>query len=559
MRMYLYYAVHSFINQVKKLFKTWVLIFFAVCFIVGIGLGAVIGLVANKAEAEKEEQVVEENYEPEEAAEPGTFSIIKDEIGVPAMTELVCGAIILILFVLTVVNADKSAGRIFLPADVGLLFPSPLKPQSVLLFRIGMQAGTMIFMFVYMLLQLPNLVGNLGLSIWAALAIILAFSTTIFFASLLQLLMYLLCSMSATFKRLMRPGITVIFALAAAGFLTYRKNTGLDYPLAAAGFFNSTAARCIPIWGWTKGFVRAAVDGDLSGALIFLGLLIFGMLALIYIIWSLKVDFYEDAMARSEEVAALMEAAKSNRSGVAVAKKKKDRSDSLERDGMKYGHGASVFFFKNMYNRFRFAHLHFFTKTMEFYFAVAVAVGLVCRFYAETDNVLWLVGVFTALTFFRSLGNPLEDDTRMAYFIMIPESTWLKMFYSLISGVANTALDLIPPVIAGAIIMGANPFVALAWILGMLTVYFYSVSVGTFIGLSLPEHAGQQLKQLVQVMFVYFGLLPDAIVIAVGYALGNIYIGVFLALVCNIGLGLAFFSFASLFLKPKGGTGVTAV
>ncbi len=35
MRISGYYAWHSFKNQIKKIFKTWVLIFFLVCVLVG--------------------------------------------------------------------------------------------------------------------------------------------------------------------------------------------------------------------------------------------------------------------------------------------------------------------------------------------------------------------------------------------------------------------------------------------------------------------------------------------------------------------------------------------
>ena len=42
MRLFLYYALHSVKNQLKKLFKTWVLIFIVVCMLIGglIGFGA---------------------------------------------------------------------------------------------------------------------------------------------------------------------------------------------------------------------------------------------------------------------------------------------------------------------------------------------------------------------------------------------------------------------------------------------------------------------------------------------------------------------------------------
>ena len=45
MRMFLYYAAHSFKNQVKKLFKTWVLVFMLACCLIGVIVGVGVGMV----------------------------------------------------------------------------------------------------------------------------------------------------------------------------------------------------------------------------------------------------------------------------------------------------------------------------------------------------------------------------------------------------------------------------------------------------------------------------------------------------------------------------------
>ena len=52
MRLFLYYALHSFVNQLRKLFKTWVLIFLLACMLLGglIGLGA-LGVLPPAASA----------------------------------------------------------------------------------------------------------------------------------------------------------------------------------------------------------------------------------------------------------------------------------------------------------------------------------------------------------------------------------------------------------------------------------------------------------------------------------------------------------------------------
>ena len=545
-------------NHSRKSFKTCVMIFILVCFVFGAGIGLFAAKMSEIAENNKEAEEITETAETEEAEDDtphqeSQLTIMIRTVGMNNFLELIVGACLLASFALSIVNADKNAGKIFLPADVTLLFASPLKPQSVMLFRIGTQIGMMLFMGLYLLFQLPNLILNMGLTLWASLALIVAFSVMIFFGTLLQLCTYLLASKYQTVKKMLRPGLVAFLMVIAGAFFTYKKNSGLDNVAAACNFFNAEPARFIPFWGWLKGFVRSAVDGNMPGVLIFLALMVFGSALLIWFMWRLKVDFYEDAMTKSEEVAALIEASKAKNAGL-VVKRKKDRSEKLRRENIGRGWGANVFFFKNTYNRFRFAHLGFFTKTMEFNFCIAIAAALVCRFNIETSNVIILAAVFGVVTFMRSLGNVLEQDTKMDYFVMIPESAWKKMFYSMLAEVLGAFLDLSIPMIVGALVMGGNPLEALAWVFALLSISIYSMSVGTFIGVTVPNNAGTMIKQFVQILFVYFGLLPDIIILVIGGVTGHLVIGVIGALAANVLLGLLFFFLAARFLEPHGGT-----
>jgi hypothetical protein len=93
------------------------------------------------------------------------------------------------------------------------------------------------------------------------------------------------------------------------------------------------------------------------------------------------------------------------------------------------------------------------------------------------------VCVLAVLVFYRTLGNPLSQDTKMDFFRMVPESTWAKLFYSLLGGTVNCLLDLLPAMVAAVLILRANPLTALCWLLFILSVDFYATNVGTFIDL----------------------------------------------------------------------------
>ncbi len=556
MKLFGYYVCHTFVNQLKKLCKTWVVLFIVICMAFGalIGVGAsVLGELSeeNAPQEEQHQQEPEEELPEEELPEEELTEEEQQENAqlTAELVELAAGGIILAVLVFCALGADKNGSKIFQPADINLLFASPLKPQSVLMFRLATQLGAGIMASVYLLFQIPNLTLNLGLDIWAAIALIGVWCLTIVVGKLLQVLLYTVCSTHITWKKYLRNGIYAFLLLIGVSYYVFLKTSGLDYLDAALAFFNSPASRYIPFWGWLKGMGGFAIAGNLTGVLLSVGGIVAGCLVLGYIIWHVKADFYEDAMAKSQETAQLMEKAQSDKN--VIVKRKKDRSDKLQRDGLRHGWGANVFFTKAMYNRFRFAHLRVFTKTSETYLVAAVAVAALCKYVLYTPGLLPVVLTLGALTFFRALGNPLEEDTRLDYFALIPESAWKKLFWSVMGGIANCFLDLLPAIFVSILFLGESLPVALAWIPVIVSVDFFSTTVGTFISLSVPVSAGKMVKQFVQILFVYFGLLPDVGILAYGIVTEQILPAALGATALNLALGFLFLALTPRFVAPK--------
>lgn len=544
MGLFGYYAVHSVINQLRKLFKTWVLIFIVICMLFGvlIGLGAAMIGDAIEDEPGSSETTPIEDPDPEPEDE------IPEEM-IPQIVELVAGGAVFFIFFFTAFGADKSGSSIFLPADVNILFPSPLMPQSVLMFRLMSQIGSALIGSIYLLFQIPNLMYNLGLSFWGALTPFATLFITITTAKLLQVLLYVIFSSDPKKKPFLRNGLYAISAALSMGLFLYYQSSDLEILDCLFSFFNAPVTRYIPFWGWIKYFCVSGFSGDTVGVVISIAALTIGNFLLALCIWRLKADFYEEAMAKSEETAQLLDAV-NNDSGIAIVKRKKDRADRLWRDRMHYGSGANVFFFKTLYNRFRFAHFHLFTKTTETYLLTAILLSL---FFHEESGLMICSLVISAFVFFRSLGNPLGEDTQSQYFVLIPESPWKKLLWSLLGGSVNCLLDILPAVVLAGIVSGAGVLNTLSWIPFILSIDFYSTTVGCFIALSVPVSAGKILKQLVQILFIYFGLLPDIGIIAVSFVLEAPVIGLILSALVNLFLGTLFFSLSPLFIEPKEG------
>lgn len=575
MKLFFYYALHSVKNQIRKLFKTWVFILIIACFLLGIVCGVIGAVIGDAVDSGDDSEDYSEFYPGDETGSaedgsdiyPGFSEDGYKDVGESEeentgpnlkLAELIISGIALGMFTLMLLTAEKSGSKLFLPADVNLLFASPLKPQAVLLFRLLTQIGMLLLLSIFYISYIPMLSDGLGLSIAGSITFIIAWFMILAFSSILQLSVYIMSSKYPKFRKAFTPTVYGILALVAAGYIFTVMSSGKNALESAYDYFCAPLSRYIPVWGWIKGFTMFASEGNMAASVISLAGVIAAGALIVFFIWKIDADFYEEAMAKSEETAELIAKMQSEKSGgVALFKKREiDREDSLLRDGMRYGRGANVFFFKTLYNRFRFAKSGFITKTLVTYTAAAVLVSAVSRFALGYKSCIPAALVIAALTFYRSLGNPLETDTQNDFFVLIPESSWSKLFWSLMGGTACCLLDAFPAIVIGGVVSGDNVLVALAWLPLILSIDFYATNVGAFINLSVPVSAGKNIKQVVQILFIYFGIVPDIAIIAVGFALEHLSLCVLIAAVLNIAIGMIFLGLTPLFIDPCGGTQV---
>lgn len=556
MRLFLYYALHTVINTIKKLLKTWVAIML-VCMVfggvVGLLFGTVIPKIAKTQTVETTSEEMSKEEEEEEAKEEDSKNKTPEFLesrGLTKMdlTEAIVAAVFLLLITLNIATVEKS-GQMFKPADVPILFASPLKPQSVMMFRLMCTLGLSLFVGLYMIAQIPNFIHNLGMSPWGAWSILAAYVLTLIFGTLLQVSVYTLTCNSRKGSLKMGNVIIGFYALLAAGFAAYTMITKQDLITAAFKFFTGKNTYWIPFYGWIRGMVMSAAAGETAKSLMYLGIFVLSCVLLVILIWNIKADFYEDAMFEAERVAAKQENAKNASKGLATTREK-NRSEKLERDGFNKGWGASVFFYKAVYNRFRFAKFKIFSKTFVVCTLVAIFTSWLSTKMPEMKiGHFWLpAAALAAVMFYRAMGNPLQEDTSREFFILIPEGPFKKIWASLMGSLMINAIDLLLPMLIAGIMLKANPFTVVVWFAFILTVALFSSTVGTFVNLSIPGDSAETIKMTVQMIFIYFGIMPQIGFVVVGALFGYIEIALLAGVVFNAGLGLLFAGLSTKFL-----------
>ncbi len=539
-RLFFYYAVRSVINQIKRLFKTWVLIFLIVCF----GIGVLIGF-AGEAFSEELGESTEQTEYVQESEEDEVFADISFTAHQAGCA--IASALSLIMFMFAAVQSEKSSCSVFTQADVNLLFASPMKPQSVLLFKTLCKLGGSVAACIYLIFQIPNAIVDMHLSVFTVLGVIAAFMFLLIYTNIIQVFLFTAQSSNRKLKGKIKPITYILFGLVAVGFLLYFKSGTAPVLDAAVYYFSSDCIEYIPVFGWIFGMFKSAIYSDYLMFCIYTAIIILSLVLAVKLTWSLKADFYEDAMQKSEETAELMRGAEEGRATKSA--NKKDRSDKLNRDGLSRGEGANVYLFKSLYNRFRFAHFGVFTKTSETYLVFAVIISLVLKLSFKTTSFVPVGLVLAALAFFRSLGNPISKDLELSYFTMIPEKASAKIFFSTLAGAVDCLLDLIPAMLVSTLILGSNPLNTAAWMLFVATVDFYSSGVTTFIDLSVSVSLSKQIKAVIAIMFIYFGLLPNIAILLLGLVFDKFALFTVICALFSFGVGLLFSFFSALLLE----------
>lgn len=534
MSLLFYYVTHTFINSIKKLFRTWVAVFIlgmiAFGMVFGLIGGAVGSYIGEKTGNESQQEEQEEETEEKETMTPSERAKVMEIVC------LVVSGLTMVVILYNIYMADKNGASIFTMPDINFLFPAPKKPQSVLLFKVILQMGLIIVSSIYIVFQLPNLVMNLNLSIPTAISLILIWMLIIVVGKLFSILTYTVTATQIKLRKYIRPFvITVLFIMVCVYGLTIMI-TGLSLFETAKLLFASKGFGYIPIWGWLTALTGYCLNAQWGPALIFLVLIVLGILLLVYGIWNMKADFYEDALANATIMSERLEAAKSGMVKKKRSKKLKIETNFEEKDI--FGSGPQVFFRKTVYNRKRFAKLGLFSATAVTYMLFYLLMGVLDMKLIHSNSLLIAGLIMALIVFFRSYGNPLASECEINFIYLVPESPYKKVLSSIAGCSYESFMDLLPGIVVGTILIKDNPINALMWIIFLVSLDFIAASVSLFVEMFLPVSLNDMIKAMFQLMLKLPALLPCLLGIVIGGMLNNINLGIWIGALGNIVFGI---------------------
>lgn len=558
MRLWGYYALHTFINTIKKIFKSKVMIVILCSFLIGGVVGGSVGFISSLVEdqAQTENSVSKDDKTNDPAQmEEDFMTVHADAIreSIPAATMI----LLLVVVLWGIYGGSKKGSDFFLMADANILFAAPLKAQTVLMFRLSFQMLALLFFTFYLIFQVPSMKLILGLDNFAIVAIFLAWGMLLFMSKLMSVFTYTLTATYEHLKKYVVPFVFAVGLLVVAATGAVYLSTGNDYMATLRLTYGADWSNYIPVFGWYKAMVMNAINGHVFASLGYMALNLVFLIALVWGIWHIKADFYEDALAGAQKRDDMTKAALEGRNINKDKKQSAKRTQKLEHKVRKSyelkGWGASVFLHKSILNRRRFSKFGFVTNTLLLYLAIG---GLGAAFMAyKTDlREISVIGLIMALTlFFRNFGNPIEIESSHNWLFLVPEDPYKKVLYAILAGSVDCVLDLLPGIVVATVILRGNPLMALLWLATLVSMDFMFSCFGLLLQAILPSSAMDVVKSMLQMMLRAFIIVVIVIAFAIGTVLQGLALGAVFCMFTSLAVGtICFIVYPSLLHRGIG-------
>lgn len=542
MAAYFYYISHTFINCFKKLFRTWVAAFIGIILLFGVIGGIIGGMVGSYVEENTSEEYYEEDYEETADVEipPEDFENI-----VMPIIEMVAFAVPFGFVFSFFYTGDKSGASIFNMSDVNFLFSSPRRPQSILCFKSFIQMGAVFLSSLYLIAQIPNLVLNLGLTIPAAIVIILAFIVCIILGMLTSVCTYTVVASKPSRKKWVTP-IAVAVLLLVGLILFHVKHFGnMGWFDALKLTFASPYSRLFPIFGWMAYLVVSAVRGNYFMCLLMLLAIAAFTLLIFYFIWRIDADFYEDAVIKASDTFEKQQAALEGKQ-----KQTKKRKEIKKPQEIGKGWGANAFFFKQMHVRRRNSFLGLFSKSAVTYILISAGVSAAVKFLMQSSSFTPIAITLLVIHFFKNFGSPIDEETGADLIFTAPISRYKSVFWLLLSGFVSAAIDTLPAFALSYLLLGDSIANMIMWFVVFVTFDTFSATTGLAVSGLLPSRLPPAINAVFCIYLRMLLAVPGLILLIIGMVSGNILLfGIWTAVINIVCSAVCFFIGSALLKK----------
>ncbi|MBZ9685393.1 putative ABC exporter domain-containing protein [Clostridium estertheticum] len=377
----------------------------------------------------------------------------KQDILDPALYNTIVGVVILLFTAPDLYSSINNGATFFRGADINLVFTSPASPQKVLVYGFIKQIYTSFIAVFFILFQGPTLYRFSNIKSYGVIVAVFGLFLMLIFNSILKILLYSVASKSVKNKLLLKSTFKILGAVVLVSYfieLYITRSPGK----AIISLLNIPAISYIPVYGWVRAIIMSSMNGIRPTFFVYIALIIaFGSLCS-YIVYSIKLDYYEDVLASTQ----LKETAISaTRRGEKVFMKTGKKPRVRKVQYTKKGKFASAIFWRQIleYKKTGFAFINIGSIM---YGVVAITAGL----YSPLKDLRMILGGMIYLQLIFTFASKWQKDLSNPYIYMLPDHSFKKVIYATtVDNFKNLIDGTIVFVITGILFKSSIPLILL--------------------------------------------------------------------------------------------------
>lgn len=354
----------------------------------------------------------------------------------PLLYNTIVGAVILVFTAPSLYSSINNEVTFFRGADINLVFTSPTSPQKVLVYGLIKQIYASFLAVFFLLFQGYTLSRFSNIKSYGITVIMFGLFIMLIFTSILKILLYSIASISERNKIVIK---NIFKSLGAVLIIAYFIELYLTRsPVKAImSMLNSAVIPYIPAYGWAREIIMSSMNGIHPIFFVYIVLIIALGAVCCYIIYSMKLDYYEDVLTSTEFKETAISASRSGeRVNMQSGKKPKVRKVEYIRKG-KF---ASAIFWRQIleYKKTGFGFINIMSVI---YAVIAITAG----FFSPVKDLAIVLGGMIYLQLIFNFSNKWQRDLSNPYIYMLPDHAFKKVIYS-------TIVDNIKNIVDGTIV-----------------------------------------------------------------------------------------------------------
>lgn len=340
----------------------------------------------------------------------------------------------------------STGSTFFTMGDVNNFFVSPISPKKILIYGIGKQLATSLFLVVCFSAYGSMALKMFDLSAQSALLLVGGIALMLFMVQMITLLIFCLCSARPVISNYLKYFIYALALYALVTTIAFMFINGMTLENLYTAI-SQPYLQYAPVIGWVHGFVFGLIEGKALSVSIYGGLLALCIVISIVIFSRTKLDYYEDVLQNAESYYEFRE---NIRTGTVSDKMMLgSKKIALRKKGIQKGRGASAIFYKHLREGHRRSRFMFFNINTVVLIGVAVVIGLVMEnifgsAQRPTDIYIAAAVICAYIQFFFSAAGDWVKELNKPYIFLIPDSPVKKLIMA-------GATSIIKPFVDGAI------------------------------------------------------------------------------------------------------------